>query len=327
MTGYRKQRGVTLIELLIAVAMGALIVAGMSAVMHELTQTQAAIQEHNRLTEDGRFAMQRMVDAVRSSNRLLIPLSDNPATPFNENLREQTIPASPPPSGSSLATAVLAVTLNRMLDLDGNGIFDADNDGDGRFDEDLPADTENDGMAGVRDFDDDGNGIKDYLLSPAGDDDESDNFAQSEDPFNGIDDDGDGSIDEDPGADNNGDGCPGICGVDDDGDGSVDEGNANDDDEDGLSDEDWYDPLVFYLENGVLKERTPVPWDESGAGGITGRDFIISDIADNVTRLRFERSPPAGGGPQLVDITLELTGPDTGETVSLHTRVRIGGAL
>ena len=92
-----------------------------------------------------------------------------------------------------LATAVLAVTLNRSQDMDADGVPDADNDGDGRFDEDLPADTQNDGKAGVRDFDDDGNGIKDFFLSPAGDDDESGDLAQSEDPLNGTDDDGDGS--------------------------------------------------------------------------------------------------------------------------------------
>ncbi len=31
--------------------------------------------------------------------------------------------------------------------------------------------------------------------------------------------------------------------------------------------------------------------------------------------------------PQLVDLTLELTNPTGGETVSLNTRVRVGGAL
>ena len=92
MTGYRKQLGVTLIELLIAVALGALIIAGMSAVMGELTQSQAAIQERNRLTENGRFAMERMVRALSYSRHLLLPLADKPDTDWRENVREETVP-------------------------------------------------------------------------------------------------------------------------------------------------------------------------------------------------------------------------------------------
>ena len=213
------------------------------------------------------------------------------------------------------------------LDLDGNGIPDADNDGDTRIDEDLPADTTNDGKSGILDIDDDGNGVKDFAFSPPADDDESADFSQNEDAINGIDDDGDGIIDEDPGADNNGDGCPGICGVDDDADGGLDEGAAADDDEDGSSDEDWYDPVVFYLVGGTLMQRTPVPWDENGSGFVTGEDFIAESIAENVTRLRVERVPQTGHRSQLVDLTLELTSPATGAVVSLHTQVRVGGAL
>ena len=171
-----------------------------------------------------------------------------------------------------------------------------------------------------------GKGIKDFAASPDGDDDESNDLSQSEDPLNGIDDDGDGSIDEDPAADMNADGCAGVCGVDDDTDGTIDEGSVDDDDDYGQADEDWYDPLVSYLDNGVLKQRNPVPWDETGTNGITGMDFIISDIAKNVTRFRVERVDNATT-LQLVDITLELTDPGSGEFISLQTRVRVGGAL
>jgi hypothetical protein len=115
--------------------------------------------------------------------------------------------------------------------------------------------------------------------------------------------------------------------VDDDGDGAIDEGGTSDDDEDGQSDEDWYNPLVFYLDNGTLMERTPVPWDESGVGGVSGRDFIVEPIAGNVTRFRVERLPLNGGRHVLVDLTLELTNPVSRETVSINTRVRVGGAL
>ncbi len=164
-------------------------------------------------------------------------------------------------------------------------------------------------------------------LSPADDDDESVDLARNEDRINGTDDDGDGIADEDPGADNNGDGCPGTCAVDDDADGALDEGAAADDDEDGVSDEDWYDPLVFYLAGSTLMQRTPVPWDENASGTVTGSDYVEQVIAANVTRFRVERIPLGGGRAQLIDLTLALTDPQTGETVSLNTRVRVGGAL
>ncbi len=284
------------------------------------------VEDRTDLARQGRFAMARIVDSVRGSDRLLIPLADNPATTFNENVREQSVPASPPQSGSLLATAVLAVTVNPLQDIDGNGVFDADNDNDGQIDEDLPADSQNDGKAGIRDFDDDGNGVKDFMFSPSGDDDESSDFSQSEDTFNGIDDDDDGSIDEDPAADNNGDAAPGIAGVDDDGDGNIDEGDVADDDEDGKTDEDWYDPVVFYLIGTTVVERRAVPWDENTDSVINGQDFVESTIANNVTLLRFERvAPSIIGQRQLIDITLTLAEP-SGETINLNTRVRVGAS-
>ena len=319
-------RGFTYVEMMLALAIAALIVAGLSGVVGQALQSQDAVTQSNRLTRDARFAMQRMLQSIGHSRRLLLPEVDDPATNYPENIREQTLPPSPPIGDSTLATAVLAVTLPAYFDLDGNGIPDADNDGDGLLDEDLPADSHNDFGPGIYLIDDDGNGITDYILSPDGDDDESNDLSQGEDPVNNIDDDGDGSIDEDPPADMNADGCPGICGVDDDGDGLLDEGDSADDDEDGFVDEDWYDPLVFYLASGVLKMRQPVPWDQTGTSGITGRDYIISDIAENVTRFRVERLDN-GGTFDIVEITLELTSPLTGESISLQTQVRLGGAL
>ena len=141
-----------------------------------------------------------------------------------------------------------------------------------------------------------------------------------------IDEDGDGSGDEDVGSDMNGDTTGGIAGVDDDADGAIDEGNPDDDDEDGSVDEDWYDPVVFYLAGSVLKKRTPVPWDTNGDSAVDGADFIESDIAQYVTRFRVERVVHGGTG-DLIELTLELTSPGSGEMVSLQTRVRLGGAL
>jgi type II secretory pathway pseudopilin PulG len=323
-----KHKGYTYVELAMALAIAGLLIAGLMGVVGTATKTGEEVGSRNDITRDARFAMQRMVNSVNRTRKLLIPMVDKVGTQFVENVREQFIPAASPPAGSSFATAVLAVALATDVDLDDDGIADADNDGDLLIDEDLPADSNNDGKPGISGIDDDGAGFIDYSGSDIADDDESANLAVDEDPINGIDDDGEGLIDEDPGADNNGDGCSGICGVDDDGDGSLDESVAEDDDEDGQSDEDWYDPVVFYIgPSGSLIERTPVPWDTNGDAVMTGQDYVESVIAENVSRFRVERIPASAGSPQLVDLILELTDPDSGESISLQTQVRVGGAL
>ncbi len=321
------QSGFSLVELLIATSLAGLLIVGLNGVIGQALTIQDAVSEKNDLTRQVRFAMEQMVRAVSHSRLLLLPLNDNPSTTLVENIREQTEPPSAPPAGSTLGTAVLAVTLPAYQDLDGDGFSDADDDRDGRIDEDLSDDKSYDFAPGIYRIDDDGNGTSDSWLSPNADDDESNDLAKNEDAINGIDDDGDGNIDEDPGADNNGDGCPGICGVDDDGDSVIDEGSPRDDDEDGRIDEDWYNPVVFYLDNGILKERTPVGWDVSGGGLVGGQDFITSDIAENVTHFRVERIPQLGGRSQIINITLELADADSGASVSLNTRIRVGGAL
>lgn len=318
-----RHMGYTLVELMVSMVIAAMLLTGLTRILSTSTAAVALVETNTDLTRRARFAMSRIVDAVRASDHLMIPMADDPATNFDENVREQTIPPSPPQGSSTLATAVLAITINRDQDLDGNGVFDADNDDDGRLDEDLPADIQNDGKPGIRDFDDDGNGLFDFFFTPAGNDDEKD-FTQDEDPINGVDDDGDGTIDEDPGSDMNADGAPGVAGIDDDGDGNIDEGSNDDDDEDGQSDEDWFDPVVFYLDDTTASviERRVVPWDESGDSQVNGQDWVESVLAENVTHLRFERVPLAGG-QQLMDITLTLAEPQ-GETITLNTRVRLG---
>ena len=319
-----QQGGFTYVELMVAVVIAGLLMLGLLGVMNTALDASDAVRQRNELTQQARFAMGRMVRTVAHTRLLLLPQRDKSGTNWPENIREQTVPPSPPVGDSTLATAVLAVTLPAYIDLDSDQVPDADNDGDGLFDEDLPEDVHNDNAAGIYLIDDGGNGTVDEGRSE--DDDEQDDI-ESEDPINGVDDDADGSIDEDPSANMNEDGCPGICGVDDDGDGSIDEGGVNNDDEEGGNNEDWYDPLVYYLNAGVLHERMPVPWDTDGDSDVDGRDFSVSPIADNVTRFRVERVPTAFGAPQLVDITLELTHPATGETISLQSRIRVGGAL
>jgi len=321
----RRDSGFTYIEMMLSVTITGFIMLALMGVINTAIETGDDVRTRNDLTRQARFAMQRMVRYAGHSRLLMLPMRDKPASNFPENIREQTIPPSPPIGDQVFATAVLAVTLPVFVDLDQDGYPDADDDEDGHIDEDLPNDNTHDYSPGIIGIDDDGDGNVDENPSNWWDDDEV-NGTYNEDPLNGIDDDGDNNIDEDTASDMNGDGCPGICGVDDDSDGSIDEGSVDDDDEDGGEFEDPYDPVVYYLNGQSLIERMPVQWDVDANGDIDGRDFVEAPIAENVTRLRFERLDD-GTALELVDIVLELTDPVSGETVSLQTRVRIGGAL
>lgn len=321
----RHNAGFTLLELLIAAALAGLLLASIAGLVGRSLDSQLLVEERDKLNTEARFAMQRMVSAVSETRYLFLPMPDKTDTNWRENVREETIPASPPEGDSMKATAVLALSLSASVDLDADGFPDADNDRDGRIDEDYPADIAFDYDPGIHLIDDDGDGFVDEGFFADADDDERWNQSD-EDPINGIDDDNDGSVDEDPSADMNGDGAPGIAGFDDDGDGAIDEGNPADDDEDGLDDEDWLDAVVFFLQSDSLIERHPVPWDETANGDVTGRDFVESVIAENVTRFRVERPLASAGGEQLVYLTLELTDA-SGETVTLDTRIRVGAAL
>lgn len=318
-----RQAAFTLIELLVALVLAGLLLGATSGIVKQALGTDELMEERNLLLREARFAMHRMARAVRETRYLMLPMPDKPDTDWRENVREETVPASPPEGSSTKATAVLAVSLSSNVDLDADGFPDADNDRDGRIDEDYPPDIHFDFGDGIYLIDDGGNGSVDEGFFD-NDDDERLNGAD-EDPINGVDDDADGIIDEDPGADMNGDGAPGIAGVDDDADGQIDEGNSADDDEDGVVDEDWVDVVVFFLQGDSLIERHPVPWDESANGFVSGRDYIETVIAEGVTLFRVER-PSGSAGHQLVDLTLELAGP-SGEVVSLTASVRAGGAL
>jgi len=319
-----RQAAFTLIELLVALVLAGLLLGATSGLVRLALGTGEVVEERNLLLREARFAMHRMSRSVRETRYLMLPMPDKPDTDWRENVREETVPASPPEGSSTKATAVLAVSLSASVDLDADGFPDADNDQDGRIDEDLPADTNFDFGDGIYLIDDGGDGSVDESLS--NDDDDERLNGSDEDPINGIDDDGDGVIDEDPGADMNGDGASGIAGVDDDADGQIDESNASDDDEDGAADEDWLDTVVFYLQGDSLIERHPVPWDETANGFVSGRDVIENVIAEGVTRFRVERPVPSTLDEQLVYLALELTGP-TGQVAILNAQVRVGGAL
>lgn len=315
--------GFTLVEVVVAIMIGGMLLLALSGVVSGALSARRNTSAVHDIHRDARFAMERMVRAVGHTRVLILPLADMPASNWRENVREETVPASPPEGSSTNATAVLAVTLPLYVDLNADGVPDADDDGDGRIDEDLPDDRNHDGAAGIVLIDDDGDGNVDEDQQHS--DDES--ATTNDDPINGVDDDGDNNVDEDSGDDMNADACPGVCGVDDDGDGAIDEGGNGDDDEDGGSFDDWYNPVVFYLDNGTLMERMPVPWDENAAGGVTGADFVVSAIANNVSRFRIERIVQGHDIALRIDLTLELTDPASGEVAQVHTQVRVGGAL
>ncbi|MDJ0739696.1 MAG: hypothetical protein QNJ91_08260 [Gammaproteobacteria bacterium] len=317
--------GYTYVELLLAVVVGGLLVLGLSGIVGNTLETRDAVVGKTDLNRSAAEAMRQMRHAALHSRRLLLPLVDNPATNWPENVREQTVPPSPPIGDSTLATAVFAVTLPEGTDRDADGSPDADNDGDGRIDEDPPGDNNHDGAAGLIGIDDNGDGSVDNSPDTLYDDDED--GALGDEGNNGLDDDGDGSVDEDLGPDLNRDGASGVAGVDDDGDGAIDEGDSNDDDEDGQVDEDWYDVRVFFLDSGVLKVRSAVPWDSNGDSAVDGSDSVESELLHNVTRFRVERVAVAGLRATLVDLLIEAADPVSGSVVSLRSRVRVGGAL
>lgn len=304
-----KEAGFTLLELLICLALSTVIILGISDILATTLATRSTVQAENDAALQAEFAMDRMRRMVSGSRRLLLPLAENPATAWSESMRD-----------------VLAVTLPSTIDLDNNGVPDADNDADGLLDEDLPGDNYNNGEAGIIGIDDDGDGSVDESDSPFFYNDNDENNIDSDDEIDGVDNDGDGSIDEDMHQDMNRDFEPGIAGVDDDGDGSIDEGHLSDDDEDGINNEDWFDPVVFYLAGTTLVERLPVPWDEDGNSTITGNDYVESPLADNVTRFEVTWQDPGSGRPLLVTILLELTAPDNNPYV-LTATVRLGGGL
>lgn len=272
-----------------ALTLAGLLLAAMAGLVDGALNTRFDTSSQIDATRDARFAMQRMASAVLGGERLLLPLSDNPATNWREHVREQTVPASPPEGDSTLATAVLAITLDPTLDINKDGVADGDNDGDGRVDEDPDDDMSADAAAGLVDIDDDGDGSVDE--GSVNDDDEDGSV--SEDPNNAIDDDSDGAINEDWGM-------------------------MPDDDGDGSQNEDWLDSVAFYLSGSTLIERRP------NLNPADGTDYTEFPIAENVTLFRIERIADGSRRSTLVDISLQVTQAD-GDPLSFSTRVRVGG--
>ena len=119
----------TLLEVLVALAIAALLLVALGGVVGQSLQAWTATRERNQLAREARFAMDRMLAAVGGTSRLMIPMPEDPGTAHSESVRE-----------------VLAVSLDPTLDRDGDGFADADNDQDGRLDEDPPEDLDGDGV-------------------------------------------------------------------------------------------------------------------------------------------------------------------------------------
>ena len=79
---------------------------------------------------------------------------------------------------------------------------------------------------------------------------------------------------------------------------------------------------AFYLSSSDLIERIPVPYDVTGDGSISGRDYLEEIIAHDVVELGFERLDTSTT-PELVRIVLKLEN-EEGERVELETTIRVG---
>jgi len=295
-------KGLSLIEITITLAISAIVMISITGVIGQALETERIVRVRNDVHRQARFAMQQMVQAISHTQRLMLPLAENPTTAWSESVRDP---------------GVLAVTLDPILDRNKDGFADVDNDKDGRVDEDLSRDNTKNGAPGIDGIDDDGDG----QIDEGGNNDDNDEDGQtSEDHLDGLDNDGDGAIDEDFPDDINNDSAPGVVGIDDDGDSLIDEGHDDDDDEDGTRDEDWYDPVVFFLSGTTLMQRIP------NINPTDGTDYTEYPIAENVTQFRVERIPQGTGRAILVDLSLTVTD-SNGESAQINTQVRVGSRL
>lgn len=149
------QRGIAIVELLVAVLIAAMVMAVLATATGSLQRGDALVSERLRLQRDARLALDRIAAMTEGSTRILVPLEV-----------------------TSASRDVLAVALPPTLDRNGDGFADADNDRNGTPDDDLPADETNDGAAGIVGIDDDGDGTADNGVSSI-DNDENGNLGSA----------------------------------------------------------------------------------------------------------------------------------------------------
>ena len=272
------EEGLTLVELLMAIAIFGLIAAGATTLLSASLGAQAQGEARYKLYQEGLIIMERLTNEVKTTTLLHIPNH------------------YPPPPATPLPRTILALSANINEDSDNyfnDPLFPRiDEDSNGKFF--TPG-------GGIPGLDDDGDGLVDNGIGP-GDDDED--GVADEEILNGLDDDGDGNVDEDLGADHNKDGKPGIAGMDDDGDGTVDEMSnptlLDDDDEDGTIDEDPPNLILYSFDapNTTLYKVTPHP-----VQGMTGA--VYATISERVTFFQTTYLDP-----DKILIELTLTGAD-----------------
>lgn len=207
------EEGLTLVELLMAIAIFGLIAAAASALLSQALDANTDGDARYGLYREGLLIMERMTGEARRSTFLLIP------------------------NAHKTNRDILAISGSVNEDDDyyfGDPLFP-------RIDEDLKKQMTDDGKSGIIGRDDDGDGSTDE-----GDfnDDDEDGLID-EDRLDGIDNDRDGNIDEDTGDDSN------IAGMDDDGDGDIDEGDPKNDDEDDEINEDPLNPVIYSYDSGT----------------------------------------------------------------------------
>lgn len=305
-------RGFTLVEVLLAMVIGSLLLAGLANITRSALSLSEEVSAQSQLDQQVHSAVQLMAETLRHSRRLLVPQQDS----FNSSDRDYR--------RHGVNGAVLSFDISPIRDFNTDFVPDADQDGDGLVDEDPGPDTNNDLAPGVWGMDDDGDGQIDE--GSIFDDDEDGQI--NEDPVNGVDDDNDGRIDEDPSGDLNGDGEPGVANVDDDGNGQIDEGFIIDrDQENGAPNHDWYDTGVFYVEPpNILRISTPVPWDANSDGFTNGRDIQIETVVTGVADLEFELLPRDSRHSDLVRIKMTLED-QHGRSATAEITAQVGGSL
>jgi type IV pilus assembly protein PilW len=90
----RRQQGFTLVELMVAVTIGLLMLAGLSSLFSSNNQAQLEIERANRQVENGRYAMQLMSGDLRNAgyyaefDPAVLPLPAAPPNPCSTNITD-----------------------------------------------------------------------------------------------------------------------------------------------------------------------------------------------------------------------------------------------
>ncbi|MEJ2167168.1 MAG: prepilin-type N-terminal cleavage/methylation domain-containing protein [Desulfobacterales bacterium] len=112
------QGGLTLLELLVAIAIFSIIVGGLYQVLDHTLATYATTTSRQNLLSQASYAMERMV--------MFVQVSDEIVNPANAAMQELTVSERVLDTYANLSGAYL---------IDGDGILDADNDADGLVNE------------------------------------------------------------------------------------------------------------------------------------------------------------------------------------------------